>query len=118
MGSFKMFLGIFVIVGGVYVSAKVIPPYFENYQFQDAVKDEATRDTYAPKSENEIRASIFKKAQEYDIPVREEGIQVHRQGSQFNGTITIHVPYVVHIDFPGYPLDLNFDASTENRSVF
>jgi hypothetical protein len=40
MGSFKMFLGIFIIVGGVYASAKLIPPYFENYQFQDAVKDE------------------------------------------------------------------------------
>lgn len=118
MGSLKMFLGIFVIVAGVYASAKLVPPYFENYQFQDAVKDEATRDTYAPKSENEIRESIFKKAQEYDIPVREEGIQVQRQGQQFNGSITIHVPYVVHIDFPGYPLDLNFDASTENKSVF
>ncbi len=48
MGSIKMFLGIFVIVAGVYVSAKVVPAYFENYQFQDAIKDEATRDTYAP----------------------------------------------------------------------
>jgi len=118
MGSLKMFLGIFVIVGGVYVSAKVLPPYFENYQFQDAVKDKATHSTYAPKSEDDIRAAIFKKAQEYDIPVRLEGIQVKREGSQFNGSIVIHVPYVVHIDFPGYPLDLNFDASTENKSVF
>ncbi len=118
MASFKMFLGIFVIVVGVYASAKLIPPYFENYQFQDAVKDEATHDTYAPKSEDDIRSAIFKKAQEYDIPVRQEGIQVKREGSQFNGSIIIHVPYVVHIDFPGYPLDLNFDASTENKSVF
>lgn len=118
MGSFKMFVGVFVIVGGVYASAKLIPPYFENYQFQDAVKEEATRDTYSPKSENDIRSSVFKKAQEYDIPVPEEGIQVQRQGSQFNGTVSIHVPYVVHIDFPGYPVDLHFDASTENKSVF
>ena len=118
MGSFKMLLGVFVIVAGVYASVKLLPPYFENYQFQDAVKDEATRDTYAPTSEDQIRANVFKKAQEYDIPVKEEGIQVQRQGSQFNGTITIHVPYVVHIDFPGYPMDLNFDASTENKSVF
>jgi Domain of unknown function (DUF4845) len=118
MGSLKMFLGVFVIVAGVYGSVKVLPPYFENYQFQDAVKDAATRATYAPTSENEIRAGIFKKAQEYDIPVKEEGIQVQRQGSQFNGMVIIHVPYVVHIDFPGYPLDLNFDASTENKSVF
>ena len=118
MGSFKMLLGIFVIVAGGYASVKLVPPYFENYQFQDAVKDEATRDTYSPKSEEDIRSSVFKKAQEYDIPVKQEGIQVERQGSQFNGTVTIRVPYVVHIDFPGYPVDLNFNASTENKSVF
>jgi hypothetical protein len=118
MGSFKMFLGVFVIVAGVYASAKLLPPYFENYQFQDAVKDEATRATYAAKTENDIRDSIFKKAQEYDIPVAEEGIQVQRQGTQFNGMVIIRVPYVVHIDFPGYPMDLHFEASTENKSVF
>src|SRR5229473_999941 len=102
MGSLKMFLGVFVIVAGVYASAKLVPPYFENYQFQDAVKDEATRDTYAPKTENDIRDSVFKKAQDYDIPVKKEGIPVRREGSQFNGTGNIRVPYVVHIDFPGY----------------
>jgi hypothetical protein len=118
MGSFKMFLGIFVIVAGVYASAKIIPPYFENYQFTDAVKDEATRDTYAAKSEDEIRQNVFKKAQDYDIPVSAEGIKVERQGSQYNGTVAIDVPYVVHIDFPGYPVDLHFDVSTANKSVF
>jgi hypothetical protein len=118
MGTIKMFLGLFVIVGGVYVTAKVAPPYFENYQFQDAIKDEAVRDTYAAKSENDIRAAIFHKAQDLDIPIKEEGIQVTHQGAQFNGIITIHAPYVVHVDLPGYPLDLHFDASTENKGVF
>ncbi len=118
MGTFKMFLGLFVIVGGVYVAAQVVPPYFENYQFQDAIKDEAIRDTYAAKSENDIRTTIFHKAQDLSIPITEEGIRVQRQGSQFNGIITIHAPYVVHIDLPGYPLDLHFDASTENKGVF
>ena len=118
MGSFKMFLGIFVIVAGVYVSAKVIPPYFENYQFQDAVKDEATRDSYAAKSEADIQASVFKKAQEYDIPITLDGIHVEHQGNQFSGTIIIRAPYVVHVDLPGYPLDLHFDASTLNKGVF
>ena len=117
MGTIKLFLGIFVIVGGVYVGAKVVPAYFENYQFQDAVKDEAIRDTYASKSEAEIRSALFRKAQELNIPVPENGIQVQRQG-QINGTIIIHVPYVVHVDLPGYPLDLHFDASTENKGVF
>jgi hypothetical protein len=118
MGTIKLFFGLFVIVGGVYVSAKIIPPYFENYQFQDAIKDEAIRDTYAAKSETDIRATLFRKAQDLNIPIAEDGIQVQRQGMQINGSISIHAPYVVHIDLPGYPLDLHFDASTENKGVF
>jgi hypothetical protein len=117
MATIKMLLGVFVIASGVYVSAKLIPPYFENYQFQDALKDEATRATYTSKNENDIRASAFHKAQEFDIPITEDGIQVQRQGLQGSGVITIHAPYIVHVDLPGYPLDLHFDASTENKGV-
>lgn len=118
MGTIKMFLGLFLIVGGLYVSIKVVPPYFENYQFQDAIKDEAVRDSYSPKSEDDIRTTVFKKAQELDVPISEDGIRVTREGNQFSGTVIIHAVYVVHLDMPGYPLDLHFDASTENKGVF
>ncbi|HEX6805099.1 MAG TPA: hypothetical protein VF133_15575 [Terriglobales bacterium] len=118
MGTIKMFLGIFMIVGGLYASIKIVPPYFENYQFQDAIKDEAVRDSYSPKSEDEIRDTIVKKAQEFDIPLAPENVHVTRQGNQFSGTVIIHAAYVVHVDMPGYPMDLHFDASTENKGVF
>lgn len=118
MGTIKMFLGLFVIVGGVYASMKIIPPYFENYQFQDAIKDEAVRDSYAPKSEDDIRTTVLKKAQELEIPISEENIHVTHQGNQFSGTVTIRAAYIVHVDMPGYPLDLHFEASTENKGVF
>ena len=118
MGTLKMSLGIFVIVASVFVGAKLLPPYFENYQFQDWIKDEATRDTYSQKSETDIRSAVFHKAQELDIPIPEEKIQVQRQGMQFNGVVIIKAGYVVHVDLPGYPMDLHFDASTENKSVF
>lgn len=118
MGTFKMLFGISVIVVGIYVSIKVIPPYFSNYQFQDAIKDEATRDSYAAKSESDIRDSVFKKAEDFDIPIVKEDIHVERQGNQFSGTVMIRAPYVVHVDLPGYPLDLHFEASTLNKGVF
>lgn len=118
MGTLKMFFGIFVIVAAVYVTAKLVPPYFNNYEFTDAVKDEATRDSYTPKSEDEVRHAIFKKAQEYDIPLTEEEIMVQRSGMQYNGTIAVKAAYVVHVDLPGYPLDLHFDASTQNKGIF
>jgi 23S rRNA A2030 N6-methylase RlmJ len=117
MGSIKMFVGIFVIVAAVYLGAVLIPPYFENYEFQDAVKNEATLDTYTNKTENDIRTAVFRKAQDYEIPITEEQIHVQRQGMQGSGIIIIHAPYVVHVDIPGYPLDLHFDVSTANRGV-
>jgi len=118
MARIKMLLGLFIIVGGMYTAFKVAPPYFNAYQFQDAIKDEATHDSYANKSEDDIRASIFKKAQELDIPIAQDNIKVQRSGQSFSGTVVIHAPYVVHVDLPGYPLDLHFDASTENKGVF
>ena len=117
MSTIKMFLALFLIGGAVYVGAKIIPPFFENYQFQDAVKNEATLDTYTSKNENDIRTAVFRKAQDLDIPITEEQIHVQRQGMQGSAIIIIRAPYVVHVDLPGYPMDLHFDASTENRGV-
>jgi hypothetical protein len=117
MSSIKMFFGLFVIAAAVFIGVKIVPPYFENYQFQDAVKNEATLDTYTNKTENDIRTAVFRKAQDLDIPIKEEEIHVQRQGMQGSGLIIIRVPYMVHVDLPGYPMDLHFDASTENRGV-
>ena len=117
MGSIKMFFGIFVIVVAIYLGVMLVPPYFNNYEFQDAIRNEATLDTYTSKSEGDIRIAVFKQAQDLDIPISEEQIQVQRSGMQGSGTIIIRAPYVVHIDLPGYPVDIHFDASTANRGV-
>jgi hypothetical protein len=118
MGTVKLIFGLFVIVGGIYLSVMLVPPYFSNYQFQDFLKDEATRDSYAAKSESDIQDAVLKKAQECDIPLTKEGVHVERQGNQFSGTVIIRAPYVVHLDLPGYPLDLHFEGSTTNKGVF
>lgn len=118
MGTIRMFIGILVIVGGIFLSIKFIPPYFSNYQFNDWLKDEATHDSYSSRSESDIRSAVLKKAQEFDIPLAENDVQVTRYGGQFNGTVIIHAPYIVHVDLPGYPMDLRFDASTENHGAF
>lgn len=117
MSTIKMFAGLFVIAAAVYLGAMLIPPFFDNYQFEDAVKNEATLDTYSTKTENDIRTAIFKKAQDFDIPISEEQIHVQRQGLQGSGSIVINAPYVVHVDLPGYPMDLHFNVSTQNRGV-
>jgi hypothetical protein len=117
MSSIKMCLAFLLIAAAVFVGAKIVPPYFDNYQFRDAVKNEATLDTYTNKNENDIRTAVFRKAQSLDIPISEEEIHVQRQGMQGSGMIIIRAPYIVHVDLPGYPMDLHFEASTENRGV-
>jgi hypothetical protein len=117
MGTIKMLFGVSVIVASVYLAAKLLPPYFDNYRFEDAIKNEATLDAYSNKSEADIRALVFRKAQELEIPITEEAIHVQRQGTIGSAWISIHAPYVVHVDLPGYPLDLHFEPGSENRGV-
>jgi hypothetical protein len=118
MGTIKLVVGIFVIVAGIYIGSELVPVYYENYQFQDIVKTEATLETYTSKPEDAIRDSLYKKAQSLDIPLTKDQIKVQRHGTQGTGSLTISALYVVHLDLPGYPVDLHFDASTENKSPF
>ncbi len=117
MGSLKMVAGIFVMVASVYLIAVLAPPFFSNYQFEDAIRTEAQMDTYNTKTEDQIRDAIFKKAQDLDVPVTREQIKVQRSGVTGTGSISIEAPYTVHVSLPGYPVDLNFDPATRNKGV-
>ncbi len=118
MGSLKLIVGIFAIVATVYLIGELAPPFFSNYQFEDAIKTIAQMNTYSAKSEDAIREETFKKAQELDVPINKEQIKIVRTGSAYAGSVSIEAPYTVHLNLPGYPLDLNFDPSSTNRSVF
>jgi hypothetical protein len=118
MGSIKLILGLAVIVGAVYLGAELIPPYFANYQFEDAVKNEAMINTYNTKPEDQIRDELFRKAQDLDLPLTKEQIKVHRVGPTGTGSLSIQTQYTVHVDLPGYPMDLQFAPNTQNKSPF
>ena len=117
MGSLKLVTGIFVMVAAVYLIAVLAPPFFSNYQFEDAIRTEAQMDTYNTKTEDQIRDAIFRKAQDLDVPVSREQIKVQRTGVTGTGSISIEAPYIVHVSLPGYPMDLNFDPSSRNKGV-
>jgi hypothetical protein len=117
MGSLKMVSGIVVMVAAVYLIAVLAPPFFSNYQFEDAIRTEAQMDTYNTKTEDQIRDAIFKKAQDLDVPLTREQIKVQRSGVTGTGSISIEAPYIVHVSLPGYPLDLNFNPTTRNKGV-
>jgi len=118
MGTIKLVLVLGLLACGVYVGAEMIPPYFSNYEFQDTIDSEARLGTYSTKSEDTIRDAVFKRAQDLEIPVAREQIKVQRSGSTGSGSVVIETDYTVHVDLPGYPMDLHFHPESKNKGAF
>ena len=76
MGLIKGLFGLFVIVVSLYLCVELIPPYYSNYEFQDAVSTEALLSTNSAKTEDAIQDTVYKKAQELQLPVTRESIVV------------------------------------------
>jgi hypothetical protein len=118
MTTLKMMLGVAVVVAMIAVGVKVIPVYFNNYQFEDAIKSEALQSTYTSRSVDDIRDAVIKKAHDCDIPLTAKQVHVSRTGINGNGNLVIDVNYTATIDLPGYSTTVEFNPSTKNKGVF
>ena len=114
----KLFFGIAVILVMGLLGFKVIPLYFANYEFEDAIKNDAVQATYSSRTEQDIRAAVVKHAHEYDIPLTPQQVRVSRVGGFGTGTLTIDAEYSVPLDLPGYSMTLQFHPSSSNKGVF
>jgi len=113
MDRLKALIGILMVVAAFYAAWMMLPPYINNYQFQDDIQNEALINSYSSKSEQDIRNTLAKKASDYGIPLKAEQINVLRNGAE----LSIWADYTVHIDFPGFPVDLKFHPATKNRRI-
>lgn len=112
IGGFALFVAMAIL------GIKIVPVYFSNFQFEDAIKNEALQSTYGTRSEEDIRDSIIKRAREYDIPLTAKQVHVSRTGSYGTGTISIEADYSVPVSLPGYSTTLDFHPSSKNKGVF
>lgn len=114
MKSLRSILGVGLAVVAIYVLWQVIPPYFHNYQFQDAIEETARFSGIdARTTEDDIRMKAFKSAQEYDVPLTADQIKVTLNGSE----VAIWADYTVHVDLPLRPLDLDFHPATKAKPI-
>ena len=118
MGTIKLIFYLMLLGTVVYVGAELIPPYFSNYEFQDAIDNEARLGTYSTKGDDVIQEAVFKRAQDLEIPISREDIKIQRTGQGASGSVTIETDYTVHVDLPGYPMDLHFHPASKNRAAF
>ncbi|MGA2967403.1 MAG: hypothetical protein ABSD64_14435 [Terriglobales bacterium] len=118
MATLKLLFGLAILGAMVLVGVKVIPPYFSNYEFEDAIKEEALQSTYTNRTEEDIRETVVKLARKYDIEITPKQVHVARVGVNLNGSLAIDVEYSVPLDLPGYSTTLNFHPATTNKSVY
>ncbi len=112
MKTIKGLLGLAIVVALVLFVIAVAPPYFANYQFKDDIVQEArfANVSYPPKTDEDIRANLMRKAREYEIPIKPEQIQITR-GS---GDILISIPYTVDVKFlTGHTYRLQFNPGNQ-----
>lgn len=100
------------------VCYKLVPPFFSNYQLEDAIKSDALQGTYSTHSEEDIRQAVVKHARDFDIELNPKDVHVTRTGGFGTGTLTIEADYTVPVNLPGYTTTLEFHPSSNNRGVF
>ncbi len=118
MGTLKLVFGVAVFLAGGLVCVKLIPPFFSNYELEDAIKTEALQATYTTRTEDDIRESIIKQARNYDIALTPKQVHVSRAGGFGNGTLAIEAEYSVPIELPGYSTTLDFHPSSKNKGIY
>ncbi|HVH86894.1 MAG TPA: DUF4845 domain-containing protein [Terriglobales bacterium] len=109
MQRLKALFGILVVVGFFYFAWKLLPPYIEEYQFQEEIQSIARDNEYSPLDENGIRQQVKQKITDIGIPVNPESVVVQKG----NFDVIIGVNYTVHVDAI-HPFDLTFHPATKN----
>lgn len=114
MAGFKAFAWVAVLAILVFLGVKLLPWYFNNYQFQDDLNNLARLVTYAQaKTEEDVRAEVLDLAKERGLPVAANQVTV----SKSQTGVTIDVNYNVVVPVPGYTFNLKFNPSAGNKMI-
>lgn len=109
MKALRALFGLFLVVAVFYLAWKIVPPYMNDYQFEDAVAQIAHEATFNyQRTEQDVKDAVARKAAEMSIPMTAEQVHVARSGQE----VIITGDYTIHIDLPVHPLDLRFHVNS------
>jgi hypothetical protein len=109
----NLLLTLLILGSMIFVGFILAPPYFTNYQLQDAMKTEARFAGYNRKTNDEIREDVWKKVQELGVPAKRDDIHV----SNDSNTVQITIDYTVPVDLKFNQFNLEFHAHGDNHSL-
>jgi hypothetical protein len=112
-GKLKAIAYTAIVVFAVFSVFRLLPPYMAEYQLSDKMQEEARFAVVNHYTEDQIRETIFKEAQNLDVPIKKEEIKVLASQS----VVRISLDYTVPVDLLVYKMDLHFTPSSENKSL-
>ena len=111
--SFSTIVGVLVFAALIFLALKLLPPFIDNYQFQESITNLARTATYAQVTEADIRKDLMKQAQELGIPLQDKQVVIQKG----RGTVDIYVRYAVEVDLIARKVVLDFQPSAGNRNI-
>ena len=81
MATLKLVFAVAIFGLVILVGIKVIPPYFSNYEFEDAVKTEALNQPTPRARKKTFATAMIKQAHSYDIELTAKQVHVTRSGT-------------------------------------
>jgi hypothetical protein len=112
-GNFGCIMGILILVAGVIIATKAIPPKIAVAELNDFAVRQAESASLPHHSNQDITEAIIRKAQELKLPVDPENVTVSRNSEQ----VRVEVSYRVVIEFPFYTYNWDVKHKIE-RTLF
>ncbi|HTZ74040.1 MAG TPA: hypothetical protein VMB47_08970 [Candidatus Aquilonibacter sp.] len=111
----SMIITLAILAAMVFAAVKIVPVYFANFEFQDAINSESqfALTGYPKRSQDDIQDEVYKKAQQLGIPAKKDDIHV----IMTSGTVSISLDYTVPIDLSVYQFNLQFHPHADNHSI-
>jgi hypothetical protein len=107
-GQMGCLVGVALMAIAIFIAYKMVPIKVRAAELRQEVVDQAK--AAGMRGDDRIMAAILRKAQDENLPVTEDNVQIHRTAN----TISVDVDYVVPVDFPGYKYQWGFHHHAEN----
>lgn len=96
-------LFILVVVAGIYLGVKFIPPYWTYLSMKDPVK-EAAMAILSATDEKTARADLIRRAKQQGLTLEDDNVDIARDANM----LVVRVTWVEPVELPRYRYDLRF----------
>ncbi|HET7434454.1 MAG TPA: hypothetical protein VFN10_07040 [Thermoanaerobaculia bacterium] len=107
-GQLGCLFGLALLLLGILIAYKMIPVKVKAAEMRDVVVDEAK--SAGTLSDKQIRSTILHKAEELELPITSEDLEIDRGQNDIRVTLDYSVP----VNFPGYVYNWKFHVKAEN----